>query len=248
VAITKNARAGQGWYRFLDTQPYKSVRSCNDSANDDNANYNDPYAVPVGDDTQIIVFDSSKVTKSPLSSSDPAFAKYQDEPQQAATLAAAWPNVLSIWANHHPLLAFSPANGTTVTGGNPALLSVMYATYGADYYPPGIGLALHGHTHILEALNFSTNHPATFMVGNGGDNLDINLPDPFLSNAHPDADFASAVDVEEVATTSTFGFVVADREDDGAWTFRAYTRHGRLLTTCEFAAGKSSCSKTGFLH
>src|SRR5262249_39452089 len=228
--------------------PYQPTRTCNDPANDAIANYNDPYAVPVGDDTQIIVFDSSKVTTAKLLPTDPAFANYQDELHKVAAHAAAKPNVLSIWTNHHPLLGFTPLTGTTVTGGNPALLSVMYATYGANYYPPGIGLALHGHTHILEALNFSTNHPPTFLVGNGGDNLSINLPDPFPPSAHPDGDFGSAVDVEEIAHTSTFGFVVADRGEGGTWTFRAYTRRGGLLTTCNFDSAKTSCSNVGFLH
>jgi len=241
-------RAGQGWYRFLDTQPYQSLRTCNDPENYAIANYSDPYAVPIGDDTQLILFDSSKVTTSPLDPSDPAFLNYQDELRQVEALAAANPNALSIWANHHPLLAFSPVTGNIVTGGNPALLSVMYATYNTQYYPPGIDLALHGHTHMLQILNFSTDHPATFMVGNGGDNLAINLPDPFPLDAHPDGDFGSAVNVEEIAYTSTFGFVVADKDGDGEWTFQAYTRRGGLLTTCTFVAGHSSCSDTGFLH
>ena len=241
-------RAGQGWYRFLDTQPYQSLRTCNDPENYAIANYSDPYAVPIGDDTQLILFDSSKVTTSPLDPSDPAFLNYQDELRQVEALPAANPNALSIWANHHPLLAFSPVTGNIVTGGNPALLSVMYATYNTQYYPPGIDLALHGHTHMLQILNFSTDHPATFMVGNGGDNLAINLPDPFPLDAHPDGDFGSAVNVEEIAYTSTFGFVVADKDGDGEWTFQAYTRRGGLLTTCTFVAGHSSCSDTGFLH
>jgi hypothetical protein len=140
--------------------------------------------------------------------------------------------------------------GTNPTGGNPALLSVMYATYGSQYYPPGIGMALHGHTHIFEALNFSTNHPPTIMGGNGGDNLDLNLPDPFPAGLHPDSVInQSSVDVEEIADTSTFGFMVADREADGGkWTFREYTRDGQLLTTCTVEASKMSCSKTGFLY
>jgi len=242
------ARAGQGWYRFLDTRPYQFERTCNDPAFDTAANYSDPYAVPIGEDTQIILFDSAKVPGSRLNPTDPAFLTYQDELRQVEELAAARPEALSIWANHHPLLAFTPVTGKTVTGGNPALLSVMNATYDAQYYPPGIGLALHGHTHMFQTLNFSTNHPSTFMMGNGGDNIAINPPDPFPSDAHPDADFASAVNVQEIAYTSTFGFVVADRNGDRGWTFRAYTRRGGLLTTCEFAGGHSASSDSGFLH
>jgi hypothetical protein len=242
------ARGGQGWFRFLDPRAYESLRSCNDPANDTAANYSDPYAVPIGDRTRIIVFDSSKAPAAPLASSNPAFAKYHYELMEAATLAADNPEGLNIWANHHPLLAFSPVAGMTPNGGNAGLLSVMYATYGTDYFPPGIGLALHGHTHIFEALNFSSHHPATIMNGNGGDNLDINLPDPFPPDAHPDGAFASAVNVQEVADTSAFGFMVGDREAGGKWTFREYTRDGRLLTSCRFAGSKMSCSKVGFLH
>jgi hypothetical protein len=242
------ARAGQGWYRFLDTRPYEPTRTCNDPKFDNIANFNDPYAVPIGKDTQIIVFDSSKVAKTKITPADLAFVKYKDELNQVEALVTAKPDVLSIWTNHHPLLAFSPLPGNAVTGGNPALLSVMFATYGKRYYPPGISLVFNGHTHILEALSFSTDHPATLMSGNGGDNLDLNLPDPFPANAHPDGDFANAVDVEQIAHTSTFGFAVADRGTGGTWKLRAFTRDGHLLTKCTFAASKMSCSKTGFLH
>ena len=243
------ARAGQGWYRFLDTRPYESNRTCNDPANDDIANYNDPYAVPIGNDTQMIVFDSSKVAKTKITPAvHPAWENYQDELHQVEALAAAKPDLLSIWANHHPLLAFSPLPGDMVTGGNPALLSVMAATYPNRYFPPGINLVFEGHTHILEILSFSTDHPATWMSGNGGDNLDLNLPDPFPADAHPDGDFSSAVDVEQIAHTSTFGFTVADRGPNGTWKLRAYTRDGRLLTKCTFSGSKMSCTKTGFLH
>ena len=242
------ARAGQGWFRFLDQRPYESTRTCNEAINDDIANYSDPYSVPIGGHTQIIVFDSAKVAKTKITPADAAFAKYQDELYQVAALAASNPDGLNIWTNHHPLLAFSPLPGDAATGGNPALLSVMYATYGTAYYPPGISLVFNGHTHILEALSFSTDHPATVMAGNGGDNLDLNLPDPLPPNSHPDADFASAVDVDQIASTSTFGFVVADRLSGGAWKLRAFTRDGRLLTKCAFANSKMSCTKTGFLH
>jgi hypothetical protein len=53
------ARAGQGWFRLLDTQAYSAKRSCDDPANDSVANYTAPYAVPLGGDTQVIVFDSA---------------------------------------------------------------------------------------------------------------------------------------------------------------------------------------------
>src|SRR5262249_2948694 len=93
------ARAGQGWDRFLDPHPYAPTRTCDDPTNDNIANYNDPYAVPIGDDAQVIVFDSSKVSKSKLQQTDLAFQKYQDELNQVEALVKAKPDVLSVWTN-----------------------------------------------------------------------------------------------------------------------------------------------------
>ena len=54
-------RAGQGWWRFLDTRPVAPQQNCNLAADDDIGNYSAPYAVPLGRnaDTQFLVFDSS---------------------------------------------------------------------------------------------------------------------------------------------------------------------------------------------
>ena len=68
------------------------------------------------------------------------------------------------------------------TSGNPGLQSVMTNSFGNNYYPPNIGLAVHGHVHDFQALDFSSNHPATFVAGNGGDNLDTALPATFNRN------------------------------------------------------------------
>ena len=223
-------RAGQGWYRFLDTQAYSETKSCNDPANDNAGNYNDPFAVPF-DDSQFIVFDSSNVTKSALSpSTKPAdvlpFNNYQQELEEAATFSANT-DLLSIFAVHHPLLGFTP--GSPATGGNPALLSVMSATYPTAYYPPGVGLALHGHVHDFQGINFASGHPATFVAGNGGDNLDATLPDPFPSTLVP----AAGTVVDKIAHSATFGFMVMDREGPAQWKFTAFRRDGSILTVCD---------------
>ena len=65
------ARAGQGWWRFLDPGPLAARQDCNDPANDAIGDYSEPYAVPfgAGGDTQFIVFDSSFVGVAPLAPS-----------------------------------------------------------------------------------------------------------------------------------------------------------------------------------
>src|SRR5262249_30324922 len=90
---------GPGWYRFLDTNPYSATtKNCNDAANDDIGNYNDPWAVNLPD-TQIIAFDSANTPKSALASSSVGFMKYQAELMSAQSLVN--PSLLSIFAVHH---------------------------------------------------------------------------------------------------------------------------------------------------
>ena len=58
-------RAGQGWYRYLDTEPVRHAptsRPATVAANDNAGNFNDPWAVSFGD-TQFIAFDSSNASK-----------------------------------------------------------------------------------------------------------------------------------------------------------------------------------------
>jgi len=235
------ARAGQGWFRFLDTQPYGAQRSCDDPANDNVANYSAPYAVPLGSDTQVIVFDSAKAGKAALPTGDPQFLAYQDEFKAVAKLASK-AKTTSLFVNHHPILGYTPVAGAAPQGGNAALLSVMNQLNPTAYYPAGVALAIHGHVHDFQALNFSSNHPATFVSGNGGDNLDVALPDPFPARLAP----APGVTVDRVTHSSSFGFMMMERSGT-SWTYKAFTRAGKLMTTCALSNNHLNCDKTGFL-
>jgi hypothetical protein len=50
-----------------------------------------------------------------------------------------------------------------------------------------------------------------------GDNLDVNLPDAFPSDATP----ASGAIVDAITHTSTHGFLGVHRAASGGWTFKA---------------------------
>ncbi|MDC6178920.1 metallophosphoesterase family protein [Ralstonia solanacearum] len=236
-------RAGQGWFRFLDPRAYSAARSCDDPANDTAANASDPYAVAIGADTQVIVFDSAKAGTTALATTDPWFQTYQKQFGTVGTLAAR-PGMMSIFTNHHPILAFVPVAGGTPLGGNAALLSVMNSLNATAYYPPGVQVALHGHVHDFQAINFSSNHPATIVAGNAGDTLDVALPDPF-----PSISPASGVTVGSISHNNAFGFMVMERQPAPAtgWLFKAYTVAGKLLTTCTQDGTSLSCDKTGFV-
>ena len=239
------ARGGQGWYRFLDTRAYADKRSCNDPANDSTGNYAEPYAVSLGGGSQVIVFDSAKAGKAALKTDDPQFIAYQKQFQTVATLAAKPGMSTTIFTNHHPILAFAPVAGATPAPGNLALQSVMNNLYAKAYYPSGVHIALHGHVHDFQALNFATDHPATVVSGNGGDNLDVALPDPLPAGTTP----APGVTIDRITHHNTFGFMLMERKKspDVGWTFKAYTVAGKLLATCGQTGRALSCDKTGFL-
>jgi len=100
---------------------------------------------------------------------------------------------------------------------------------------------MHGHVHDFQAINYTSDHPATIVTGNGGDNVDVNLPDPFPMNVSSPGTL-----LQSITHTNTFGFMVMDRTSTG-WTYKAYTRDGKLLTTCTPNGSKIACDKTGFL-
>ena len=224
-------RAGQGWYRYLDPNPFDGtdVKTCDDPANDNAGNYNDPWAVSFGD-TQFIAFDSSNAAKTAYS--PPAFQPYTTELAEAAGLSSN-PNLLNIFAVHHPVLGYTAANPPTV--GNAALQSVMNAAFPGNYYPPNTAIAIHGHVHDFQALSFGSNHPATFVAGNGGDNLDSALPAVF--NPNGDLPAPNTV-VNAFAYSQEFGFMVMDRVGAvGAknWKFWSYRTDGTLIAVCDMA-------------
>jgi hypothetical protein len=201
-------RAGQGWYRFLDPNPYDTtnVKTCNLSAYDIptaspsfattspelSGSYNAAYGVSIGSGTQVLVFDSNNVSKSAVTSPGSGatlgqFLAYTNEAATINALAVNPSTQFNIWANHHPILGFSEGSvGATPTGGQPALLSVLEAAYPSSIFPPGINMVLHGHTHLFEAIDFApiptgtaNGYPATFVSGNAGTQLDTALPSPF---------------------------------------------------------------------
>ena len=122
--------------------------------------------MPVGSDTQFIVFDSAKAgaaALNPASATDgPIFTRYQAQMQQVAALAAD-PNVFSIFTNHHPLLAYTSVAGANPIGGNAPLLSVMSATYPGRVLPAQHQAGARGHNHIFEAIDFATPHPVEIL-------------------------------------------------------------------------------------
>lgn len=238
-------RAGQGWFRFLDVFPFDQTRSCNEAKNDLIGDFTPPYSVPIANDLQLIVFDSAAAGNKPLDVTKRreahAFSQYRQQFATVDTLANK-PGVSSIFLNHHFILGYAPSDGPGVHGGNASLLSVMKTLHPQAYYPSSVRLALHGHVHLFEALNFSSNHPATIVSGIGGDQISANLPEPFPVHIPP----AEGVTLESITHSNQFGFVVMDKLEN-TWEISAYDVQGTRKTTCVLTGSKIRCDRTGLL-
>jgi hypothetical protein len=164
--------------------------------------------------------------------------------------------MFNIWTNHHSILGFS--NSPPAAAPGIALTSVMEAVYPNTLFPPGTNMALHGHTHLFEALDYveteggagPNDYPATFVSGNAGTLLDTDLPSTLPSPA-PDA--AVPPIVSDFAHSPGFGFLIMQYQAAGsspaAWLMTEYDQNGSPLTQCTATMdGQTTCSTWGELE
>ncbi len=236
------ARAGQGYWRFLDPRPYLKGRDCNEEKYDGIGDYSAPYAIPLGksadQSAQLIVFDSAKVPNKKMAKEDPArllFSHYLKQVEQLASAAD-----FNIMINHHPILGFSVGHkddgSTDFKSGNTVLQGVMEELWLQRLFPDRIKMSLAGHVHLFQAVSFHTDHPMQFVSGNGGTASDKSLPTSVPAEVSP---FAAA-QVDQFATSNRNGFLVLEREATH-WRVRAYDIEGRLISDCRSQLTKASC-------
>jgi hypothetical protein len=129
-------RGGQGYWRFLDPRPLLKGRDCNAAADDDSGNYSDPYAVPIGQSTQLLVLDTANTTWKGLKPGDTGYAKYQDLYRKLDALAQRAPRNLGI--AHHPLLGMGAdrkADGSIVLLPGDAGLQASFGSLNPLLFP-----------------------------------------------------------------------------------------------------------------
>jgi hypothetical protein len=231
-------RAGQGWWRFLDPRPLLPGRDCNLAGNDDVGDFSDPYAIPLATDWQWIVFDSSKVGVAPLSVTDPMYRIYSAQMLQAFDFAKRTRR--SFFMDHHPILGFAPNPSRTPTGlypGNASLQSVLRAQNGERLFPDKVDVLISGHFHLFEAVSFVTPQPTQLISGNGGASPDVPLPRQLPVGATP----SPGAVVGSIVSTNLSGFMLIERDADGAWRFEARDRNGNLFTTCTLRDAAMHC-------
>jgi hypothetical protein len=237
------SRAGQGWFRFFDAQPWSPRRSCNFPANDENADFSEPYAVPLDAHTQFIVFDSSKSSGKPYLAADPAFAKYTDQLRVVERLSKNTPN--SIFLSHHPLLAVAKDKNDPAAvrlAGSKGLQSVFSTSYPERLFPPAVSVAMHGHVHFFESISFVGAHAASLVLGNAGSANEGQV----ATSLPAGTELYPGLVVQDYAARAAFGFATLDRMNGkpaGRWLLTEYSEMGTPLMRCTITGDKSRCER-----
>ena len=229
-------RAGQGWFRFLDSGAWGPERSCNDPAHDAQADFSPPYAVPLGGDTQLIVFDSAMSGGKAYPATAPAYRVYAAQLEQVDRLAAQAGH--SIFLSHHPVLGLAPGKDGGAKPSGLGLPSVMRGLHPGTLFSPGVELAVHGHVHLFEALSFETGHPATLVAGNSGSLAEGALP-AHLEN--PRLPFDDTL-INDFATRTGFGFALLERTGEH-WNITEYDQDGVALIGCTLERRTLKCAR-----
>ena len=234
-------RGGQGWWRYLDPHAYVPGRDCNDPVFDTIGDFTEPYAVPLGDNAQLIFFDSSAAPGKALADGDIRAAHFRDAYTKIAALAAGTPH--SILVNHHPILGFAAKEDgdgkASLAPGNGGLQSV-FGALSPRYLPQGVDLSLAGHIHVWEAVSFTSDQPGQIIAGFSGTLEDI-VPLP----ATPPADASPAKGAIVKALSSWvdgFGFMTLERRGDDSWDVQVRDVQGAVVNTCRIWNRDIACA------
>ncbi len=234
-------RGGQGWWRYLDPRPFQAGRDCDDPANDATGEHSDPYAVPLGGDAQLIVFDTANTSWKGLPKTDPRRARYADTWRKVEQLARG--AAYNIAVDHHPLFAFganrdAKSGAITLFGGDQGLLDA-FGDVDPGYLPRSISMLLSGHVHLWEQLSFSSPHPTQFVAGFSGTAEDIV---PLPASVPPGQQPAPGAVVEAMSSwIDGFGFMTMERTGPDAWQVGVWDRDGKRKNSCSVKGRRSHC-------
>ena len=235
------SRGGQGWWRYLDPRPFQAGRDCDSPANDATGDYSAPYAVPLGANAQLIVFDTANTHYKGLLMSDPRRAKYADTYRKVEQLARG--AAYNIAVAHHPLFAFGAnrdgkTGDITLFGGDKGLLDA-FGDVDPGYLPRSISMLLSGHVHLWEQLSFSSPHPTQFVAGFSGTAEDIV---PLPATVPLDQAPAPGAVVESMSSwIDGFGFMTMERTGPDGWKIGVWDRDGKQKNSCSVKGRRSRC-------
>jgi hypothetical protein len=233
------ARAGQGWWRFLDPRPIRPDQTCDDPANDAAGDYSPPFAVPLGGGAQVAVLDLSGVGGKAFAAGDPRIVQLNAAFADLGRLARGADFTFAI--DHYPILGVSAAEAGGVTAlqpGNAAIQSV-FADLAPRGLPDGVDVLLAGHVHLWEQVSFSTDHPSQFIAGFSG-TLEDTVPLPDSLPAGTGAGMGSVASAFS-SWVDGFGYMTMERRGPQTWAVTVRDVDGGIVNRCRIHGRHSSC-------
>jgi hypothetical protein len=198
------ARNGVAWFNFFEPRP--TSRICTD--------FTEPYAVPLRNNQNLVVFDSSNAAEGPANAG------------QVGTYAQQFTRAGRLTGRSGWLLSHKPVWGVVkvdrsgqVETENPTL-----AAAAALGVPPAVQLILSGHIHFLQVLTYQQ-RPPQIVVGNGG-----TLRVPAVRGPLEGLGVAG-VPVASGRVLREFGFATL-LATGRVWQFTARDQRGRALMQC----------------
>lgn len=207
-------RGGRGWTRALEPWPMAVDGSCQ--------RQEQPYSVDLGGLT-LVVLDVVAAEDRVADIEQARFFKTQ--------LAAASAIEGPVWyAFHKPIFSLIRIAGGEKTGDNKTL-----AEAARNALPTNVQAILSGHLHTFQVASYADDYPAQFVVGNGGDTMDLFVPPKF------DGLTINGVAVERGrSVAAVFGFATFER-GDGEWIVTEYDLHAKQLLRCHLRGRKAEC-------
>lgn len=233
-------RAGQGWWRFLDPHPLIAGRDCNEAMNDTQGDQTPPYAVPLGDDAQIIVMDLAIAGEDPISDTDPRYPWMIATQMAVAHLAKG--HRYTFATDHYPILglAGTKAKGEIILKPGNAAIRSTFGRADPSLALPGIDMLIAGHVHEWQMTDFK-DHPGQLISGMSGTQEDtVAIPAERAGGAEP----APGARVEHFdSLVDRFGFMTLQRKGARRWAVQVHAMSGEIERDCLIRGRRLSCTQ-----
>ncbi|HEX6370083.1 MAG TPA: metallophosphoesterase [Longimicrobium sp.] len=223
-------RGGSGWFLFFDPRDLPAD-GCDGTT--------DPYAVPVPGVGTLLIMDTACAPsystgcwpaggQNDTTRAIPAYARqFEQLPGLIAAGQPAWlVTHVPTWARDFP--------GQADSAGSFILQAALRRASAGGELPAAVSLALMGHVHAWEALDFAAPRTPILVLGDGGTSESVGLP-PALGSP------AGGVAVEEYESSLAFGYTVLQASQNG-WTVTLVPLSGTGAgVTCTLATGQLAC-------
>ena len=228
------ARAGRGWFRYLD--PHSPAPTC--SANPvDEPTYTDPFPLYLGDSLRLLVMDTASACGQLLERDD--VAVFREQFERLAEHAANGTSAQTWFLSHRPMWGILQD-----TPSRTAMLNYTLQQASGNRLPSPISLLISGHEHLFQSNTFEeSNVPPALLVGTGGAVLDDPMLVPERVENVPVGPDGPTIGV--ALTVHDHGYLLIERSDTG-WTATFYDIYDQPRATCDSSARPSICTLTGY--